>query len=446
MPEPRLRVGLLLHVPTASFTLEGPFDLRVDGCAPTPVPAGTTLTARAERGIRVEDASHVTLAEGRSVRLDPKAPGATFVVRGFRVGAAFHWEHAEDLRFTGVIDLVAADDGLDLVNEVPLERYVESVICSEMSPTSPEASLRAHAIISRSWMLAQLAAPPSAARPKEPVTDGPLVRRILWYDRQDHDGFDVCADDHCQRYQGVTRAVGGAPAEAVRATRGLALVHGGEVCDARFSKCCGGATEVFSTCWGDEDRPYLQAFADRPGDGFVPLDDEGRARAHVLGDPHAWCNTADRTLLEHILPTIDHGTRDFWRWTVTLTQEEARELVRTRSGIDTGPIRALTPLRRGPSGRISLLEIEGRDRTLHLGKELEIRRVLSTTHLYSSAFVVSPEGTGNTPDRFVLRGAGWGHGVGLCQIGAAVMAAHGHDHEAILAHYYRGATLEPLYS
>jgi len=404
------------------------------------------LTARAEGQIRVEDPTRATVAEGRSVRLVPGTPDATFVVRGFRVGAAFHWEHSEDLRFTGGIDLAGAGGGLDLVNEVPLERYLESVICSEMSPTAPEPFLRAHAIISRSWLLAQLSAPPSTARPAAPDEGGPVVRRVLWYDREDHEGFDVCADDHCQRYQGVSRTVGGAPREAVQATRGQALVYDGAVCDARFSKCCGGATEVFSTCWGDEDRPYLQAFADRPGDGFVPLVDEAQARDHVLGNPDAWCNTSDRALLERVLPTIDHGTRDFWRWSTSLTQEDARALVHGRSGVDTGPIRAITPLRRGPSGRISLLEIAGRDRTLHIGKELEIRRVLSKTHLYSSAFVVSSEGGGSVPDRFVLRGAGWGHGVGLCQIGAAVMAEHGHDHAAILAHYYRGATLERRYA
>jgi SpoIID/LytB domain protein len=445
MSEPRLRVGLLLRVPAASFTLEGPFDLSVDGGVSAPVPSGAALTARAVGGVRLEDAHRDTLAEGRAVRLVPRTPDANFVVRDFRVGAAFHWEHAEDLRFSGGIDLVATGDVLDLVNEVPLEQYVESVICSEMSAACPASSLRAHAIISRSWLLAQLASRPRAVRPGQSVERGRLVTRVLWYDRQDHDGFDVCADDHCQRYQGVTRAVGGTPAEAVRSTRGLALVHGGEVCDARFSKCCGGATEVFPTCWGDEDRPYLQAFADRPGEHFVPLDDEARAQAHVLGHPNAWCNTTDQRLLERILPTIDRGTRDFWRWTVTLEQEEARELVRTRAGVDTGPIRALTPLRRGPSGRIFLLEIDGRDRTLHLGKELEIRRVLSASHLYSSAFVVSAEGPGEIPDRFVLRGAGWGHGVGLCQIGAAVMAERGHDHEDILAHYYRGATVDRLY-
>jgi SpoIID/LytB domain protein len=319
-----------------------------------------------------------------------------------------------------------------------------------MSARCPEELLRAHAVISRSWLLAQLegrtvgGGRPDAA-PEE--RDGVLeIRR--WYDREDHEHFHVCADDHCQRYQGVTRmasagAAVGAAVAAVEATRGLVLVLGDRVCDARFSKCCGGMTERFSAAWGDLELPYLQAFPDCPAgeDPFrLPLTDEDNVEAFLRGAPLVWCNRADRALLERILPELDHGTERFFRWDVSLTTAAVRELLVGKLGLDPGPVQAIRPLERGASGRIVRLEVVGRDRCLHVGKELEIRRMLSPTHLYSSAFTVRREG-----ETFHLHGGGWGHGVGLCQIGAAVMADHGCSYREILGHYYRGADLRQFY-
>jgi stage II sporulation protein D len=447
MNEPTLRVGLLLGARRAEIDLRGTFAIEIDGEPAGDV--GTKLVAISHGDTLAVDG----IGKGRSIHIRPTdLQGCTFLLHDMIVGVSFHWEHTEDLRFRGGIHLVARDGQLDVINEVPLEEYIVSVISSEMSPTCPGASLRAHAVISRSWLLAQVLAETSEggapAGSSEPVErDGITVLR-RWYDREDHEDFDVCADDHCQRYQGITRAYSEAAEAAVRQTRGLVLMHDGEVCDARFSKCCGGMTEVFEAAWGDEPLPYLQAFVDGEEETFdLPLTDEGLATRFIEGEPAAFCNTGDRELLERILPDIDHGTQDFYRWETTLSQDELSTLVREKSGIDPGPVLQLIPRERGPSGRLIELDIVGSDRTLRVGKELEIRRLLSTSHLYSSAFVVSTIGSHEgVPASFVLRGAGWGHGVGLCQIGAAVMADRGYTHEQILTHYYRGAALENSYA
>lgn len=440
MTEPRIHVGLLLGADRAELALDGPHTL--DGVE---LPAALTATIT-PTGVRLRGPDGV-LAEGPELRLVPTTDGCTFLLREMTVGVAFHWEHTEDLRFHGAVRLVARDGALDVVNEVPLEPYLESVISSEMSGTSPASLLRAHAIISRSWLLAQLEHRGAATPPPPPREEDGVTLIVRWYDREDHVGFDVCADDHCQRYQGVTRQPDGRAARAVRETRGVVLTdRAGRVVDARFSKCCGGVTAPFETAWADDPQECLVSVPDLDGEpAHGPLTDEANATAFIEGSPRAWCNTDDAVLLARVLPALDHGTRDFWRWEERLTQEAVRSLVRDKSGIDPGRVRALRPLARGPSGRIVLLEIEGEDRTLRVGKELEIRRLLSATHLYSSAFTVHPEGEGPVPEAFVLRGAGWGHGVGLCQIGAAVMAEAGHDHGAILGHYYRGAMLAAVY-
>ena len=448
MHEPTLRVGLLLGAKRAEIDLEGDFDVELDGVS-RGAKSDRIVATLADGAIVIEG-----VGAGASFRLTPRDPEAsTFLLREMIVGVAFHWEHTEDLRFRGAIHLVSRGDTLDVVNEVPLEEYLVSVISSEMSAECPGASLRAHAVISRSWLLAQILAD-KGTRPTgdgfdEPVEDADGALSIQrWYDREDHDDFDVCADDHCQRYQGVTRSYSDAAKRAVRDTRGLVLSHEGQVCDARFSKCCGGMTEVFESAWGDEPMGYLQAFVDGEVETFdLPLEDEANARSFIEGTPEAFCNTSDRELLDRILPDLDHDTQDFYRWEVTVPQADVRKYVLQKTGVDTGPVVRLEPLLRGPSGRLIRLAVVGTDRTLKVGKELEIRRLLSPTHLYSSAFVVEPQGGDDgVPEEFVLRGAGWGHGVGLCQIGAAVMAGRGYTHEQILAHYYRGGDIRKLYS
>ncbi|HKV53143.1 MAG TPA: SpoIID/LytB domain-containing protein [Candidatus Binataceae bacterium] len=322
--------------------------------------------------------------------------------------------------------------GLTAINEVPLEDYVTSVISSEMSASCPLELLKAHAVISRSWLWFPKANRFRSGKVENGVSDRHEILR--WYGREAHPGFDVCADDHCQRYQGITKAYSPAAAEAVRATSGQFLRYNGAICDARFSKCCGGITERYATAWEDEDIPYLAPVYDGPTRSGTC-----DAEEWIKADPPAYCNTVNAALLSRILPGFDQETRDFYRWRVAYSADELADLIRSRLAVDLGPIREMRALARGPSGRIYRLKITGERDYIVIGKELEIRRALSRTHLYSSAFVVDQDSEG--PGRFVLRGAGWGHGVGLCQIGAAVMADQGRDYTEILQHYYRGTTV-----
>jgi stage II sporulation protein D len=365
----------------------------------------------------------------RELSLSPADPErGAFALDDVTIGIGFHWERKERQLFRGCVRLLRRGAGWTVVNDVPLEEYVASVISSEMSALSPPELLKAHAVISRSWLKGPSAtAPPSPAGP--PPAPGGEVRR--WYGREAHPDFEVCADDHCQRYQGITKAISPAVADAVRATRGEMLLFDGAICDARFSKCCGGWTERYATAWDDREIPYLVAVDDGTG-GPAPADPERWIRS----SPRACCNTRDAGLLGRILPGFDQETADFYRWRVEATAEELGQRLVARLGVDLGPVEALDPLSRGPSGRIDRLRIRGTKGEVVVGKELEIRRVLSRSHLYSSAFVVDREG-----DRFVLTGAGWGHGVGLCQIGAAVMADGGAGYREILARYYPGASV-----
>jgi SpoIID/LytB domain protein len=350
-----------------------------------------------------------------------------FALDDITIGIGFHWERKERQVFRGDLRIVRGTSGLTVINDVPLEDYVTSVISSEMSASCPLEFLKAHAVISRSWLWFPKGSPsPGAARRASPAAgqDHEIQR---WYGREAHADFDVCADDHCQRYQGITKAFSPAASEAVRATAGEMLFHNGSVCDARFSKCCGGITERYSTAWDDQDIPYLKCVFDGP-----PQACSHSPETWIRSDPPAYCNTQDKNLLAQILPGFDQETRDFYRWRAEYTAEELSGLIESRLGVDLGRITDLKPLARGPSGRIFRLEIKGERAGLIIGKELEIRRALSPSHLYSSAFVVDREA-----GRFVLRGAGWGHGVGLCQIGAAVMATQGKAYREILLHYYR---------
>jgi stage II sporulation protein D len=364
------------------------------------------------------------------VILTPSDPAAcAFALDDVTIGIGFHWERKERQLFRGIFRLIKRETGLTVIDDVPLEEYVTSVISSEMSASCPLEMLKAHAVISRSWLWFPKANPArTAERPSESL-DSHEIRR--WYGREAHPDFDVCADDHCQRYQGITKAFSQAVAEAVRATEGEFLRYNGVICDARFSKSCGGITERYATAWEDQQIPYLESAYD----GAVrtqPYDVE----TWIRSEPAAYCDTHNSELLARVLPGFDQETRDFYRWRLAYTPEELADLIGSRLGVDLGPIREMRALDRGPSGRIYRLRIAGARDYVIVGKELEIRRSLSRTHLYSSAFVVDKEA-----GRFVLTGAGWGHGVGLCQIGAAVMANEGKTYTEILQHYYRGTTV-----
>ncbi len=398
----------------------------------------------------------------RELLFRPSAPGASFSLKDVTIGINFHWERKETQTFTGSLRLIVDGGKILAVNELPIEQYLESVISSEMSATSSLQLLKAHAVISRSWLLAQIEKRHAAAadahyRPAFVETGDTLVR---WYDREDHTLFDVCADDHCQRYQGITKETSPHVAEAIRQTRGQILTADGAICDARFSKCCGGAVEEFQYCWEDSAKSYLHAVRDwlpqrvaapdtagKDAAALPDLTQEAQAEQWIRTRPASFCNTADRTVLSQVLNDYDQETTDFYRWQVEYTQQELASLLADKLHMDFGAVLDMIPLTRGKSGRIVTLKIVGTRRTLTLGKELEIRRALSKTHLYSSAFVVDRQEVSaqGIPARFTLTGAGWGHGVGLCQIGAAVMGEQGYAYDEILSHYYPGAAITKSY-
>jgi len=406
----KLSVGLLERQPAIEVELAGG--------------AFTDTTGKSYPPGRYKFASAVTLTPA-------EPPSCAFALHNITIGIGFHWERMERHVFRGALRVIQRPDGLAAINEVPLEEYVTSVISSEMSASCPLESLKAHAVISRSWMWFPKVNPARSATPPPQASDSHEILR--WYGREAHRDFDVCADDHCQRYQGITRMFSPAAAEAVRATAGEFLRYDGAICDARFSKCCGGITERYATAWDDKDVPYLESVRDGVADSERYTPD-----SWIRSRPTAYCCTDDSDLLSRILPGFDQETRDFYRWKISYTASELGDLVESRLGVDLGSIRELQPITRGPSGRIDRLKIVGERDYLVIGKELEIRRALSRTHLYSSAFVVDREG-----DRFILTGAGWGHGVGLCQIGAAVMASQGKTYREILQHYYRGTSVGP---
>lgn len=441
--EPRVKVGIL-SAPTITFTLTGLYIL----------PSGEMVSGRQE--VSISESGLAVSWNGKtypSLEFEPTSYlGDSFELEGVTIGVDFHWERKENQRFRGALRLIVENGKVTAINEVNVEDYLVSVISSEMSSTSSLELLRAHAVISRGWVLSMMSRGAETIAPAESRPDvralNPGPSLIKYWDREDHLNFDVCADDHCQRYQGITRISTAVAAGAVADTRGMVLTHGGELCDTRFSKCCGGVFEVFETCWDDSPRPYLQARRDAvdPLD-FPDLSIEENAVSWILDKPEAFCNTADRRVLAQVLNGYDQETPDFYRWTETLTQEKISRLVRERLGRDLGAIMSLTPLTRGTSGRIRELKITGTKGEITIGKELMIRRTLSDSHLYSSAFVVElmADGSNGVPAGFTLRGAGWGHGVGLCQIGAAIMADRGYTYSEILSRYYPGATLTKMY-
>lgn len=377
------------------------------------------------------------------LRLTPVSESECFfTLCDVTIGVEFHWQRKEAQSFKGGIEFYAADGTVTVINDINAEEYLKSVISSEMNAHASLELLKAHAVISRSWLIAQISKKGTDAKNggKGMRADGNEI--VKWYDRDDHDLFDVCADDHCQRYQGITKAYIPTVKRAVEETRGEVLVSDGEICDARFSKCCGGATEEFGYCWEDKDVEYLKGVRDSADEAPLPdLTTECEAEKWIAAEPEAFCNTSDGEILRQILNDFDMETNDFYRWQVRYSQQELSDIVRERSGIDFGTIESLTPLERGVSGRISRLRIDGSKRSMIIGKELEIRKTLSRSHLYSSAFTVKREN-----GDFVIYGAGWGHGVGLCQIGAAVMGSKGYGYREILAHYYKGARVEAAYN
>lgn len=435
--------------------------------------ARLTLTGQfvSDTGEQIKEGDYSVTLENGQVALDGPSRLASSVihitpvdfgscritVHDVTIGIDFHWQRTEAQQFQGALILKTDASGLILINELPLESYLVSVISSEMSAACPAELLRAHAIVSRSWLLAQLSSRATlqskvaAQIPETDLTsDAGSDEIIRWYDRENHSHFDVCADDHCQRYQGISKAFSNSAFDAARETKGMALVYGDRICDARYSKSCGGMTEAFRAAWEDKEVPYLKSVYDGDGDikeYALPLTDEANARDWIRSSPPAYCDTDSAELLARILPGFDQETRDFYRWQVSYSQAELREIMAARLGFDPGRILSMEPIERGESGRIIRIRILAENRNFTIGKELEIRRALSRSHLYSSAFVVRADKSDDSayPRAFTLTGAGWGHGVGLCQIGAAVMAERGHSHVRILEHYFRSATLAKLY-
>ena len=401
----------------------------------------------------------VELSEGRilwennfydELLFEPNDTQSSFTLEDVTIGVNFHWERKEAQTFLGKLRFIVENNNICAINELPVETYLISVISSEMRATSSLELLKAHAVISRSWLLAQMEQrkAENSNAVKQPSlfkTDNEIVR---WYDREDHKHFDVCADDHCQRYQGITKAANKHVVEAIEQTAGEILTSHGEICDARYSKCCGGAVEEFQYCWENIKKPYLQALPDTMPDTtpLPDLADEAVVHHWILSSPRAFCNTTDQKVLSQVLNDFDQETTDFYRWTQTYSQAEVKQLLEEKLGVLFGDVIDLIPLERGKSGRIYRLKIVGKERTLIIGKELEIRRSLSKSHLYSSAFIVEKvDIKDGVPQQFVIKGAGWGHGVGLCQIGAAMMGKQGYRYEEILLHYYKGAEITKAY-
>lgn len=401
----------------------------------------------------------VELSEGRilwennfydELLFEPNDTQSSFTLEDVTIGVNFHWERKEAQTFLGKLRFIVENNNICAINELPVETYLISVISSEMRATSSLELLKAHAVISRSWLLAQMEQRKAennnaVKQPSLFKTDEEIVR---WYDREDHKHFDVCADDHCQRYQGITKAANKHVVEAIKQTAGEILTSRGEICDARYSKCCGGAVEEFQYCWENIRKPYLQALPDTmPDTTSLPnLTNEAVARQWILSSPNAFCNTTDQKVLSLVLNDFDQETTDFYRWIQIYSQAEVKQLLEEKLAMQFGDIIDLIPMERGKSGRIYRLKIIGTQRTLIIGKELEIRRALSKSHLYSSAFVVEKvDIKDGVPQQFIIKGAGWGHGVGLCQIGAAMMGVQGYRYDEILLHYYKSAEITKAY-
>lgn len=480
MKEPQISVGIIHSQPQVAFTLSDYYEATAKYCQGV---VTQVSYVRDDHTVHYVPESGMMRWNGHDydslIFVPTTYSTASFELKDVTIGINFHWERKENQRFQGALKLIAENGGITAINIIMVEDYLTSVISSEMSATASLELLKAHAVISRSWLLKPLERVQQELHPfgktnapAKPSATESGDEKIVWFERDAHTHFDVCADDHCQRYQGITRASTEMVKQAIAATRGQVLMADGDICDARFSKCCGGAFEEFQYCWDDTKYPYLQKQRDlriadpkagglslettRPDSDLPDLTQEAEADRWIRTSPAAFCNTTDKQILSQVLNNYDQETTDFYRWKVEYTQEELSALILKRSGIDYGQIVDLIPVARGTSGRLWKLKIVGTKRTLTIGKELEIRRTLSPSHLYSSAFVVDKEGTlpaeagapedvTEVPARFILTGAGWGHGVGLCQIGAAVMGEQGYKYDAILHHYFIGASIDKLY-
>lgn len=443
MTEPNLRVGIM-NEPEISFTLNEEYLLTPNGISYT----GSQKVEYRNGKIRI---NNTPLNDDVIVFKPVNYQSASFDLMEVTIGIQFHWQRKENQRFKGSLEIRVENEKLTAINVLPLEDYLVSVISSEMSATSSLELLKAHAVISRSWLVAQTdkgKALKQAATSYQSISET-QDEYIRWYDREDHINFDVCADDHCQRYQGITRQSTPLVEQAIAETRGMMVMYGGKICDARFSKSCGGISETFENVWEPVNHPYLQAIIDNPETpkGFeTDLCQEEAADKWIRNAPDAFCNTHDKQVLAQVLNDYDQETTDFYRWTIHYSQDDLAKLIARKTGRNFGIIKDLVPIERGKSGRLIKLKIVGSELTLTIGKELEIRKALSESHLYSSAFVVDKKSIVNgVPGEFVLTGAGWGHGVGLCQIGAAVMGAKGYKYDEILLHYFRGASIEKAY-
>ncbi|MGL4331883.1 MAG: SpoIID/LytB domain-containing protein [Bacteroidales bacterium] len=434
MIEPKINVGIMFQ-PAIRFNLDTLYTFE-----------GNTYAGEYEA--KIQDGK--ILFNGKcydEILFESDEKDSSFVLHDVVIGIGFHWERKEDQRFRGNLRFIVEDDHLTAINILFVEEYLKSVISSEMSATSSKELLKAHAVISRSWLLYQTYKRTQIESSSQNyVSDTKSANEwIKWWDREDHLNFDVCADDHCQRYQGITRASQSLQMveEAVEETRGELLMYDGVICDARFSKCCGGVVEEFQNCWEPVLYPYLTTLYDGDKNELSQIPDltkEDEAEKWIRNAPAAYCNTKDKHILNQVLNNYDQETTDFYRWKVSYSFAETGSLIRRRLGLDLGEITNLIPRERGKSGRITKLEIQGTKDNLIIGKELLIRKALSESHLYSSAFVVDKSDSG-----FVLTGAGWGHGVGLCQIGAAVMAENGFQYRDILAHYFPDSELNQQY-
>ena len=438
MKEPEINVGIV-SAKEIHFTLNGQFFAKGETVS------GNQMVSFSEGGILWNENQY------RELTFTPLEEKNSFSLYDVTIGLNYHWERQETQVFSGTLRLVVAEDKFVAINILPVEDYLISVISSEMNANSSLELLKAHAVVSRSWLFAQIEKRKALSGKDEGFFSFIKTKEeyIRWYDREDHTIFDVCADDHCQRYQGITKATNDTVAEAVHATRGQLLMYDKKICDARFSKCCGGATEEFENCWEDKHYPYLTSVRDAETEenlSFPDLTKEEEAERWIRKAPKSFCDTHDKKILSQILNNYDQETTDFYRWKIRYTQAELAELIRTKTKTDYGEIIDLIPIQRGPSGRICKLKIVGTLKTLTIGKEMEIRRTLSDSHLFSSAFVVDKgEVKEGIPQWFLLSGAGWGHGVGLCQIGAAVMGEKGYSYEEILLHYYKGAEIRKFY-
>ncbi|MCW8810431.1 MAG: SpoIID/LytB domain-containing protein [Ignavibacteriaceae bacterium] len=442
--EPFINVGILTEK-KIRFELYG--DFSVFGFKDT---FSGVFTAECKDDTILCKSSKHKLEVMNEIEFIPSEPvSESFLLRDVIIGNKFHWERKEKQRFIYSLLLKRVGEEIIAINRIPLERYLTSVISSEMSAKSSIELLEAQTVIARSWVLAQISRSTELKKKME-IHETALEfkdKLIKWYDREEHKFFDVCADDHCQRFQGVTKIISEASFTAVQRTNGIVLLSGGKVCDARYSKCCGGITESFENVWEPVKHPYLTSIVDykfEPENYKLDFSDEENSTRWIQGSPTAFCNTSDAKILSHILVDYDRETKDFFRWKIEYTQTELAAIIKEKSGIDFGNIVDLVPIERGDSARLVKIKIVGTNKTLTIGKELEIRRVLSKTHLYSSAFIVKKVGK-NIPEKFILYGAGWGHGVGLCQIGAAVMAEKGYHFDEILLHYFKNSELKKIY-